>query len=93
MREQAVVKWFNDQKGFGFIQRTSGEFVHHQRNPRIRLQVAESRPSGRVHGKEWAQRAHGGASGKDSDGIVPRTLQARSRLPERIPDEHPVPGF
>lgn len=32
MREQGKVKWFNDQKGFGFIQRASGEdvFVHHK---------------------------------------------------------------
>ena len=29
-REQGTVKWFNDAKGFGFIQRESGEdiFVH-----------------------------------------------------------------
>lgn len=29
-REQGVVKWFNDAKGFGFIQRSNGEdvFVH-----------------------------------------------------------------
>lgn len=29
-REQGTVKWFNDSKGFGFIQRESGEdiFVH-----------------------------------------------------------------
>ena len=29
-REQGIVKWFNDSKGFGFIQRESGEdiFVH-----------------------------------------------------------------
>jgi len=30
LREQGVVKWFNGAKGFGFIQRSSGEdvFVH-----------------------------------------------------------------
>ena len=30
-RETGTVKWFNDQKGFGFIQREKGDdvFVHH----------------------------------------------------------------
>ena len=30
MREQGTVKWFNASKGYGFIQRASGEdvFVH-----------------------------------------------------------------
>ena len=30
-RQSGTVKWFNDAKGFGFIQRESGDdvFVHH----------------------------------------------------------------
>ena len=31
-KEVGVVKWFNDQKGFGFITRENGQdvFVHHK---------------------------------------------------------------
>jgi len=52
--EQGTVKWFNDQKGFGFITRDSGGdvFVHHsaiqlggfrslQEGQRVQFEVAK----------------------------------------------------
>jgi hypothetical protein len=49
-RETGTVKWFNDAKGFGFIQRESGDdvFVHHKLDPFRGLPLTGRRPEGRV---------------------------------------------
>ncbi len=65
-RETGTVKWFNDSKGFGFIERQDGSdvFVHHSA---IRAEGFRSLREGQQVEFEVVQ----GQKGPAADGVVP----------------------
>ena len=65
-RETGTVKWFNDAKGFGFIQRESGDdvFVHHTS---IRSEGFRSLAEGQKVEFSVVQ----GQKGLEAEGVVP----------------------
>ena len=65
-RETGTVKWFNDAKGFGFIQRESGDdvFVHHSS---IRSEGFRSLGEGQKVEFSVVQ----GQKGPPAEGVVP----------------------
>ena len=64
-RETGTVKWFNDAKGFGFIERESGDdvFVHHSA---IRGEGSRSLTDGQKVEFEVVQ----GQKGPAAEGVV-----------------------
>lgn len=66
MREKGVVKWFNSAKGYGFVQRSSGEdvFVHHSA-----IQMGGYRTL--ENGAEVEFEVKQGPQGLQADNVVP----------------------
>ena len=54
---QGTVKWFNAEKGFGFITVADGQdvFVHYSNIDMSRLPRARGGPDGRVHRRRRAE--------------------------------------
>ena len=74
-RETGTVKWFNDAKGFGFIQRESGDdvFVHHSS---IRSEGFRSLAEGQKVEFSVVQ----GQKGPAAEGVVPRLGATTTKL-------------
>ena len=66
--EKGTVKWFNGEKGFGFIQRSSGEdvFVHYSAIQSSGYRTLNEGATGRVRCRKRTQ----GASGGQRQGFV-----------------------
>jgi cold shock CspA family protein len=70
---EGTVKWFNDEKGFGFIEQEGGKdvFVHFQRHQWLGATLSSGRPESN-HGSD--PRAERPSGGKRHSTLVSDTL-------------------